>query len=82
MGGEKAGDLSFTGERKDWLLLRKSLRKVFDEKNMDWAITAGMTLSKFFIQKAAENAAVAEEDKEKVLPQDLERTIYKTMKNR
>ena len=39
MGGENAGDLSFTGERKDWLMFRKRLRKVFDEKNMGWAIT-------------------------------------------
>ena len=53
MGGEKAGDMSFTGERKDWLLFRKSLRQVFDEKNMVW-------VSKFFNQKTTENAAAPE----------------------
>ena len=41
MDGEKAGDLSSTGERKDWLSFRKIFHKVFDEKNMGWAITTG-----------------------------------------
>ena len=72
MGGEKAGDLSFSGERKDWLLFRKSLRKVFDEKNMVWEITSGTTLSKFFIEKTPKNTVSVEEDNWEVLSQDLE----------
>ncbi len=86
MGGEKAEDLSFNEERKDWLFFRKKFRKFFDEKNMGWAITAGASLSKFFLQKAAENAAAAKEDEWEVMPQDLdsfhEDTIYKTTNNR
>jgi deoxyhypusine synthase len=52
-------DLSFTGERKDWVTFRKSIRKVVDEKNMDLVITTGATMSKFFIEMDAENAAAA-----------------------
>ena len=72
MVGEKTGDLSFTGKRKDWFSFSKSLHKVFDEKIMGWAITAGTTLNKFFIQKDTENRVEEEEDKWDVLSQDLE----------